>query len=79
MAAGRGSAVILVAAAMVLTVVVFHCGVAEAATYTVGDGGGWSFFVSGWPQGKRFVAGDVLGQHKIYEEEMQAINVLCLK
>ncbi|XP_073271285.1 basic blue protein-like [Primulina huaijiensis] len=60
MTVGRGSAVILGAAAIVLMVVVFHCGVAEAATYTVGDDGGWSFFVSGWPQGKRFEAGDVL-------------------
>ncbi|KZV21172.1 hypothetical protein F511_24736 [Dorcoceras hygrometricum] len=56
MAEGRGSAVILAA----VMVAVFSSGVAEAATYVVGDTGGWNFFVSGWPQGKRFVAGDVL-------------------
>ncbi|XP_075477347.1 basic blue protein-like [Primulina tabacum] len=60
MAEGRGSAVILAAVVMVLTAVFIHGGVAEAATYTVGDGGGWSFYVSDWPKGKRFVAGDVL-------------------
>ncbi|KAK4563316.1 hypothetical protein RGQ29_005716 [Quercus rubra] len=31
-----------------------------AATYTVGDAGGWTFNVVGWPNGKTFKTGDVL-------------------
>ncbi|XP_073127992.1 basic blue protein-like [Henckelia pumila] len=53
MGEGRRSALLILAVVvMVLT--------AEATTYTVGDSGGWSYFVSGWPQGKHFVAGDSL-------------------
>ncbi|KAH6787638.1 plantacyanin [Perilla frutescens var. hirtella] len=33
---------------------------AEAATYTVGGSGGWTFNVVGWPKGKTFKAGDTL-------------------
>ncbi|KAK4438269.1 Chemocyanin [Sesamum alatum] len=61
MSGGRGSA--LVVGVVVVTValaVVFQCEVAEAATYTVGDAGGWSFNVATWPKGKRFRAGDTL-------------------
>ncbi|RRT73584.1 hypothetical protein B296_00026122 [Ensete ventricosum] len=36
--------------------------VAEAATYTVGDTRGWSFNTDSWPRGKRFRAGDVVGE-----------------
>ncbi len=58
MSQGRGSAV---AAVMVLgLVVVLHCEVAQAATYTVGGPGGWTFNVVGWPKGKQFRAGDTL-------------------
>ncbi|MQM14022.1 hypothetical protein Taro_046948 [Colocasia esculenta] len=32
----------------------------EAATFTVGDAGGWTFGASGWPAGKHFQAGDQL-------------------
>ncbi|KAL3814468.1 hypothetical protein ACJIZ3_015736 [Penstemon smallii] len=59
MAQGRGSA-LLVAMVMVVVVVVFHCGVVQAATFKVGDGGGWTFNMVAWPNGKRFRAGDTL-------------------
>ncbi|KAK3002107.1 hypothetical protein RJ639_021716 [Escallonia herrerae] len=58
MSQGRGSAV---ATLMVMSLLVLlYCEVAEAATYTVGDAGGWTFNVVGWPKGKRFRAGDIL-------------------
>lgn len=34
---------------------------AHAATYAVGNAGGWTFNVDAWPKGKRFRAGDTLG------------------
>ncbi|KAK2966632.1 hypothetical protein RJ640_002330, partial [Escallonia rubra] len=58
MSQGRGSAV---AALMVMSLLVLlHCEVAEAATYTVGGAGGWTLNVVNWPKGKRFRAGDIL-------------------
>ncbi|KZV20792.1 hypothetical protein F511_30434 [Dorcoceras hygrometricum] len=57
MSEGRGSALIVLT---VLMAVVFQGQVTEAATYTVGDSGGWTFNVAGWPRGKTFKAGDVL-------------------
>lgn len=39
---------------------------AEAATYTVGGAGGWTFNVATWPKGKRFRAGDTLGAFKSF-------------
>ncbi|XP_011622767.1 chemocyanin [Amborella trichopoda] len=57
MAQGRSSAMGLVA----LVLVVFGLlELSTATTYTVGDNGGWTFGVSDWPKGKKFVAGDVL-------------------
>ncbi|RWR74999.1 basic blue-like protein [Cinnamomum micranthum f. kanehirae] len=38
----------------------FLSDIAQAATYTVGDKGGWSFNLVNWPKGKSFKAGDVL-------------------
>ncbi|MEI4872577.1 hypothetical protein Q8G47_27995, partial [Klebsiella pneumoniae] len=55
---GRGSAV--AALMMVLCLVVLQYEVAQAATYTVGGVGGWTFNTVRWPDGKRFRAGDVL-------------------
>eukprot|EP00268_Persea_americana_P019546 TRINITY_DN2002_c0_g2_i1.p2 TRINITY_DN2002_c0_g2~~TRINITY_DN2002_c0_g2_i1.p2 ORF type:complete len:131 (-),score=16.35 TRINITY_DN2002_c0_g2_i1:373-765(-) len=61
MAKGRGSAWNAVAAAGVtLLFLLIHSEIAQAATYTVGDSGGWTFNVVNWPNGKRFRAGDVL-------------------
>lgn len=67
MAQGRGSAAAGGQAAVALGLVVLclllaHVQVAEAATYTVGDSGGWSFNMASWSRGKRFRAGDVLGE-----------------
>ncbi|CAK9151192.1 unnamed protein product [Ilex paraguariensis] len=58
MSQGRGSAIL--GAAMVLCLLVLHCEVAQAATYTVGGAGGWTFNTDSWPRGKRFRAGDIL-------------------
>lgn len=59
MGEGRGSAIVVAMIVMVGMAVV--CEVAEAATYKVGDTGGWTFNVAGWPKGKPFKAGDTLG------------------
>jgi hypothetical protein len=58
-AAGRRNAAVL---AMVLLCVLLHGELAESAVYTVGDRGGWGFNSGGWLRGKRFRAGDVLGE-----------------
>ena len=55
MALGRGSALVLL-----LCFLVLHSEMARAATYTVGGAGGWTFNTVGWPNGKRFRAGDTL-------------------
>lgn len=62
MSQGRGSAIVVAMVVIVGAVVVFQCEVAEAATFTVGGTGGWAFNVDGWPNGKRFRAGDTLGK-----------------
>ncbi|KAL4632568.1 hypothetical protein ACB092_04G060700 [Castanea dentata] len=54
---GRGSAIFV---SVLLLGMLLHCGNILAATYTVGDAGGWTFNVVGWPNGKTFRAGDVL-------------------
>ncbi|CAL0325067.1 unnamed protein product [Lupinus luteus] len=55
MAMGRGSAMMLL-----FCLFVIHSEMVNAATYTVGDGGGWTFKTVGWPKGKNFRAGDTL-------------------
>ncbi|KAL0335193.1 UNVERIFIED_CONTAM: Basic blue protein [Sesamum radiatum] len=61
MSGGRGSAAVVGVVVMVAALaVVFQCEVAEAATYTVGGAGGWTFNVATWPKGKQFRAGDTL-------------------
>ncbi|RWR74998.1 basic blue-like protein [Cinnamomum micranthum f. kanehirae] len=37
----------------------FLSDIAQAATYAVGDKGGWSFNLVNWPKGKSFKAGDL--------------------
>jgi hypothetical protein len=59
MAKGRGSAVAL---ALVTLCVLLTCELAESAVYTVGDRSGWGFNPGAWTRGKRFRAGDVLGE-----------------
>lgn len=58
MSQGRCSATF--ATVMLLCLLVLHSGVADAATYTVGGVGGWTFNTVSWPRGKRFRAGDTL-------------------
>ena len=58
---GRGSAIVV---SVLLLGMLLHCGNVLAATYTVGDAGGWTFNVVGWPNGKTFRAGDVLGKYE---------------
>ncbi|XP_051230172.1 chemocyanin-like [Lolium perenne] len=59
MAQGRGSAVTVVVA-LLLVCVLFNARVADSAVYNVGDSSGWSFNTDSWSTGKRFKAGDVL-------------------
>ncbi|KAI9176606.1 hypothetical protein LWI28_004986 [Acer negundo] len=54
---GRGSAML---ATVLVSLLVVQLEVAQAATYTVGGAGGWTFNVVGWTKGKQFKAGDVL-------------------
>lgn len=62
-AVGIGSAVAV--AAVIGLVVLSQLESVEAATFTVGDAGGWTFNVQSWPNGKRFRAGDILSKfHK---------------
>ncbi|KAL0013255.1 hypothetical protein SO802_000324 [Lithocarpus litseifolius] len=55
MAQGRGSAMVTTVFLCTL-MFVLHSEMAHAATYTVGDSGGWTFNVASWPKGKRFRA-----------------------
>ncbi|KAG6519358.1 hypothetical protein ZIOFF_022851 [Zingiber officinale] len=59
-AQGRGSAAVALGLTTLLLCLLLHSKVADGATFTVGDGGGWSFSTVGWADGKRFRAGDVL-------------------
>lgn len=61
MAQGRGTAIV---ATVLLLGLLLHCENVWAASFNVGDAGGWSFNVDGWPNGKTFKAGDVLGEYE---------------
>ncbi|KAL2254363.1 basic blue protein-like [Sesamum indicum] len=74
MSGGRGSALVVGVVVMVALAVAFHCEVAEAATYTVGGAGGWTFNVATWPTGKRFKAGDTL----VFNYSPTAHNVVAV-
>ena len=68
MGQGRGSAghaTAVLAAALLLLII--NCEIAESAIYTVGGANGWSFNTVGWPKGKRFRAGDVLGKCSTFD------------
>ncbi|KAF5180763.1 Basic blue protein [Thalictrum thalictroides] len=60
MVQGRGSASSVVTIAVALLVLLVHTEIAHAAVYQVGGSGGWTFKTVGWPNGKKFRAGDVL-------------------
>lgn len=62
MAEGRGSAV-KIAALLVVLCLMLNCKAAESATYIVGGSSGWTLpYTVSWSNGKRFKAGDVLGE-----------------
>jgi hypothetical protein len=66
MARGRGGAIggVLALALLVGLFVAARAPVAEAAaSYMVGDYGGWRFNVDKWAKGRTFRAGDVLGTY----------------
>ncbi|ERM94118.1 basic blue protein [Amborella trichopoda] len=77
MAQGRSSAMGLVALVFVFFGLLE---LSTATTYTVGDSGGWTFGVSDWPKGKKFVAGDVLvfnypaGNHNVVPVNADGYN-----
>ncbi|XP_010916152.1 basic blue protein [Elaeis guineensis] len=71
MTQGRGSAVAL---GLALLCLLIHSEIAESATYTVGDGNGWTFNTDTWPRGKRFRAGDVL----VFNYNPSAHNVVAV-
>ncbi|NP_001265957.1 basic blue protein-like precursor [Cicer arietinum] len=56
MALGRGSALVV----LLVCFLVIHSELAQAAIYTVGGAGGWTFNTIAWPNGKNFKAGDTL-------------------
>lgn len=60
MAQGRGNSA-MTALMLLFCVLVFHSLIACAEIFTVGDGSGWTFNVSTWPNGKQFKAGDSIG------------------
>ncbi|CAL9019913.1 unnamed protein product [Prunus brigantina] len=55
---GRGSAGTI--GVVVVLCLMVQLGCSNAATYRVGESGGWSFNTDSWPNGKQFRAGDVL-------------------
>ncbi|XP_058735780.1 basic blue protein-like [Vicia villosa] len=69
MALGRGSALVLL-----LCFFVLNSELAHAVTYTVGGKGGWTFNTVGWPNGKRFRAGDTL----VFNYSPSAHNVVAV-
>ncbi|XP_020207640.1 basic blue protein [Cajanus cajan] len=76
MSQGRGSAslprlVVTVVSLLCVLVLVEH---ANAAIYSVGGSGGWTFNTNTWPNGKRFRAGDVL----VFNYDSTAHNVVAV-
>lgn len=63
----RGSAR-LVGAVMVCLLVVQYFEMVHGAVYTVGAAQGWTFNVASWPKGKRFRAGDTLGNFFFFHQ-----------
>jgi hypothetical protein len=63
MSQGRGSASMNMATVMIsLLCLLVLVQSANAATYTVGGPGGWTFNTDTWSNGKKFRAGDVLSK-----------------
>ncbi|KAE8100491.1 hypothetical protein FH972_018387 [Carpinus fangiana] len=74
MSRGRGSAAQAMVMAVVLFCLLLQLEHVHAATYTVGDAGGWTFNTDSWPKGKRFRAGDVL----IFNYDSTSHNVVAV-
>ncbi|XP_054799353.1 basic blue protein-like [Prosopis cineraria] len=71
---GRGGAARTLAPGMLLLCLLLQLHAANAATYTVGGSGGWSFNSDTWAKGKRFRAGDVL----VFNYDATMHNVVAL-
>lgn len=65
---GRGSAGTI--GVVVVLCLMVQLGCSNAATYKVGESGGWSFNTDSWPNGKQFRAGDVLCKFLTYPREI---------
>ncbi|KAK7276907.1 hypothetical protein RIF29_18055 [Crotalaria pallida] len=50
----------MIAPILLFCMLVFHCEIAHANSYTVGGASGWTFGVASWPNGKQFKASDTL-------------------
>ncbi|XP_043696640.1 basic blue protein-like [Telopea speciosissima] len=74
MAQGRGSAARIVIVGITLLALLLHFETAHAATYTVGDSGGWTFNVVSWTKGKHFRADDTL----IFKYDPSIHNVVAV-
>ncbi|PIA28516.1 hypothetical protein AQUCO_06900054v1 [Aquilegia coerulea] len=74
MVQGRGSAMQIVTIAVTLLVLLVHSEIADAATFTVGDAGGWTFNSASWAKGKKFRAGDVL----VFKYDPSVHNVVAV-
>ncbi|PKA64877.1 Basic blue protein [Apostasia shenzhenica] len=59
---GRGSAAqpMVLSLSFLLLLLLLSKFAGESATFTVGEGAGWTFDAVSWPNGKHFNAGDVL-------------------
>ncbi|KAL1309797.1 hypothetical protein HN51_052510 [Arachis hypogaea] len=76
MSKGRGSASLLMVMATLISLMclLFLVKPSNAATYTVGGPGGWSFNTNSWPKGKTFKAGDVL----VFNYDSSTHNVVAV-
>ncbi|KAI8025840.1 Basic blue protein [Camellia lanceoleosa] len=73
---GRGNAIIAAVVLVVCMEVLLRCEVAQGSNFIVGDAGGWTFGVSGWPNGKSFKAGDILGNVQLYPPGIHNVVVV---
>ncbi|KDP43561.1 hypothetical protein JCGZ_16848 [Jatropha curcas] len=71
---------VILAILMLMAILVLHCksshGAKPPATYTVGDGYGWSITISmeAWAKGKKFYAGDIL----VFKYDYQDTDVVVV-
>jgi len=77
MSEGRGSAAMNMVTMISLLCLLFLAKSTNAETYTVGGPKGWTFGIKKWPNGKSFVAGDVLGKFKLNFSMKASCNFEC--